>query len=126
MLDQKQGAFTKRKKLFCYGYSCFGTLYLLRPIHKICYNIFCGLVGRGAKYRNSCNRNRIVSFVLYIYIYIYITYILLLDIIVCELVQLQAFEEKRYLHIMTIVYYIAYYVVYYAYYVVYYIAYYDD
>ena len=24
-------------KLFCYGYSCFGTLYLFRPIHKICY-----------------------------------------------------------------------------------------
>ena len=26
-------------KLFCYGYSCFGTLYLFRPIHKICYMI---------------------------------------------------------------------------------------
>ena len=31
VLDQKQGAFTKRMKLFCYGYSCFGTLYLFRP-----------------------------------------------------------------------------------------------
>ena len=38
VLDQKQGAFTKRMKLFRYGYSCFGTLYLFRPIHKICYN----------------------------------------------------------------------------------------
>ena len=38
-------------KLFCYGYSCFGTLYLFRPIHKIFYIL-----------------NRIVSFVLYIYI----------------------------------------------------------
>ena len=26
-------------KLFCYGYSSFGTLYLFRPIHKICYHI---------------------------------------------------------------------------------------
>ena len=27
-------------KLFCYGYSCFGTLFLFRPIHKICYHTY--------------------------------------------------------------------------------------
>ena len=26
----------KRVKLFCYRDSCFGTVYLFRPIHKIC------------------------------------------------------------------------------------------
>ena len=38
VLDQFRELFTKRVKLFCYGDSCFGTVYLFRPIHKICYN----------------------------------------------------------------------------------------